>query len=148
MGFFAAKKYKVLSEVSVNTELPIDITDKKLLKKTHWWYAIALVYLFFDYIRPQAFVPAIGLIRPSLVTIVILLGFTLTRGRRYLFESVQDIRPPLFQHAENSLNFIRIHLFIDFIVNRHCRCKSARSDTAHHRQGKYFVFGSCTNIDS
>ncbi len=84
MGLVTRKKTKIQTELSQQESLV-----PRLMKKTHTWYAIALVYLFFDYVRPQAFVPVLGYLRPSLITNVLLIGFLLHRGRRYLFQSIQ-----------------------------------------------------------
>lgn len=53
------------------------------------WYFFALLYLFFDYVRPQALLPILGVIRPSLLTTIFLLLFILKKGRGFFFRNTQ-----------------------------------------------------------
>ena len=53
------------------------------------WYFFALVYLIFDYVRPQTFLHILGVIRPALLTITLLSFIIMTKGRTFVFKSAQ-----------------------------------------------------------
>lgn len=63
------------------------VEDRMQEAQTRYWFVFVVLYLFFDYVRPQSVLP-IGFLRPSLVITIVLVFFIIRYGA--LFKTDND----------------------------------------------------------
>jgi putative inorganic carbon (hco3(-)) transporter len=70
--------------------------DSRTASSTGTIYFLSIIYIFLDYLRPQDVISIIGLLRPSLVTIVLLVLFLIKSGKVWSAGSKQTTLMLLF----------------------------------------------------